>query len=341
MVSLLAATVGVAVLHLVRIPSASGSNMNVTPVKSPEETTSERSFKENKPEDISYLANCTVSFEPPPVKGRGNWTTKPLWFPSHPDSISGFATKSIVNGITGLPAGGKSFYASSRASGLRHCSGPTETAMCIAGDMGDLNYPDTNAPNWFDQYIMGLRNPATLIPAFFNGKAIRYHGLCDGCQVPEDRWQQFRDDKLGLAMDDWKKIIEPWKATMKYKVGMYLVHEHLLDAQKGPLELKRLASVLRDAGFVTAPDEDMPCIWYKAIGKDSIELNSRGGYEYKDYVPGYTKVQQEFLLSELSNFTKVYKEDGELVAILKEYQENIRNNIRYDSAWVNQTKQNQ
>ena len=320
--------------------------------KSVEESTLERSVTGNNPpkkpiplEDFSHLDDCTVSFEPPPKKDVGEWKTKPLWFPAHPTSIEDAVHKNIINGITGLPAGGKSFYASSKAIKLRQCQGQTETATCMnvhpIVDMGK-KHPDTRAHIFFGQYIMGLRNPMTVLPAFYNQKAIKYHGLCTGCQVPEDQWRQDRDAYLGDMVDTWKNLIKTWKTMTKYKRGMYLVHEHLLDAQKGPLELKRLASVLRDAGFVTAPDESIPCIWYKAIGKDSIEQFHQGGYEYKDYKPGYTKVQQEFLLSELSKFAEENKQDSELVAILKEYQENIKDNIRSDSAWTNQTmKQNQ
>lgn len=290
------------------------------------------------PDPLSRLQNCTMSFQPLP--GRDKWTTKPLWFPSHPNTIEDSLHKKLISGITGLSAGGKSFYASSKAMKLKQCVGQTETATCSnvhpIVDMGN-KHPDTRADMFFTKYVLGLRNPATNLPAFHNGKAIKYHGLCDGCQVPEKEWRKHRDEWLADMLKEWTNFIATWKKMKKYKVGMYMVYEHLFDPIKGPETLQRLASLLRDAGFPAASDNDIPCIWYKALGKDAIKAYRGRPYEYEDYIPGYTVTQRDMMFEQLNILAEEQANDAELVGILRGYQHDIRTRARIDTELNNET----
>jgi len=60
--------------------------------------------------------------------------------------------------------------------------------------------------------------------------------------------------------------------------------------------------------------------------RESIEkYHQQHNYEYyTDYIPGYTKEQQHFLMQELSDLMVKYKDDLELVSILTEYRDNIQ-----------------
>jgi len=290
------------------------------------------------PDPLSHLENCTISFQPLP--GSDKWTTKPLWFPSHPNTIEDSLHRKLISGITGLSAGGKSFYASSKAMKLKQCAGQTETATCSnvhpIVDMGN-KHPDTRADMFFTKYILGLRNPATTLPAFHNGKAIKYHGLCDGCQVPENEWRKHRDEWLTDMLKEWTNFIATWKKMKKYKVGMYMVYEHLFDPIKGPATVQRLASLLRDAGFATAPDNDIPCIWHRTLGEDTLKAYHRRAYEYEDYIPGYTATQRDMLSEQLNILAEEQANDAELVGILRGYQDEIRALVRIDTEWNNET----
>jgi hypothetical protein len=54
------------------------------------------------------------------------------------------------------------------------------------------------------------------------------------------------------------------------------------------------------------------------------------GYEWPDYVPGYTKDQKEFLLKQLSIMMEENSQDVALIEILQEYHTDIRTNKRTD-----------
>lgn len=288
--------------------------------------------------DFNSFKDCRTSFQPPPPKAKGEWSTKPLWLASHPNSLEDNTHRNLVNSITGLNAGGKSFYASSRPQQLRQCFGVTETATCSnihpIIEMGNGG-PEGKQDVFFQQYIMAIRNPRTVLPAFHNGKAIKYHGVKG--QVPEEDWRKHRDEQMQNMMDGYKVVLKTWKSLKNYQVGMYIVYEHLLDLQKGPALLLRLARLLRQAGFVTAPDEDIPCMWYRALGRPALEQYRSRGYEYEGYIPGYTKAQRDLMMRELSSLMADYSDDPDLVSILKEYHDDIRDNTRIDREWVNKT----
>ena len=312
--------------------------------------------------DLSKYDNCTLPI--PPVGSRSEWTSKPLWFPSYPDSMDDNILKSAISSITGLSAGAKSFYASSRAMGLRQCIGRTETASCLNIHPMVLMKPDpTSKTNIFASPIVYiLRNPATAMPAFMNQKRIKYAKL-EG-QTPLDEWRSSRDQFLSTGLwDGYVQQLRTWldyAATTSstaaststtttvtnpyYTIGMYLAREHWMDPERGPAELVRLARLLSEAGFPILFDANASdltvasCIWYRSIGGKAVleGYHANHQYDFSDYVPGYTKEQKEMMLEGLSKLMKDYDSDEELVAILTEYTDTIRE-YPDDAKWVNQT----
>lgn len=289
--------------------------------------------------DLSQYDNCTIAT---PAE-RESWTTKPLWFPAYPNSIDENIVKSLVSSITGLGAGAKSFYASSRQMRLRQCFGKTETASCILiHPMVEMTPGPMEKINQFASPIVYmLRNPATAMPAFLNGKRIKYARLPG--QTPVDEWRSNRDAYLDTGLwEGFKNQLKTWHGYTEgqgayYKIEMYLVHEHLMDPDRGVAAVQRLATILSDAGFPTAPKEDMGCIWYKGVGgKQALEHYHKYRYEFEEYLPGYTQEQKAIMLEGLAKLTDEYKSDTELATILKEYAETLRE-YPVDGKWVNKS----
>ena len=85
-----------------------------------------------------------------------------------------------------------------------------------------------------------------------------------------------------------------WRDNSNYDVGLYIVYEDLMDENKGPDVLRRIATITREAGFtITIEDEDISCAWYNSLGEERVEQYRKNKYDYNDYVPGFTKEQQE------------------------------------------------
>ena len=218
---------------------------------------------------------------------------------------------------------------------LKQCFGQTETATCMnvhpIVDMGD-KHPETRSDKFYDRYVYGLRNPMLTLPSFMNGKQIKYHGLCEGCQVPEDEWKNFRDEWLESMMDAWVNMIDTWKSYPKYKVGLYFVIEHIWDPTRGPLVLQRLANLLKEAGFTTPDEAEIPCLWLKIMGgEDTVKAHHESPYEYTDYIPSYSVAQRELMFKKLNEVAAKYANDTELVDVMREYQNDIRTRARIDT----------
>jgi len=286
-----------------------------------------------KSESESLLAKlsqstCTISFQPS-SKEKETWTTKPIWLPGYSTSFQENIHNDIINRMTGLDSGAKSFYAS-RKGALRQCYGTTETATCsnIHPIVKMNGGPEKNSVKFFPGYIMAIRNPITAIPAFHNEKQIKYHN--GKGQVAEKVWQETRDKFLPIMIEEWKSVLKAWKESTHYKVGMYLVYEDLMNERKGSDVLNTLRALFDSAGFSVAPKEDLTCIWYNAIGKERLEQYQKQPYEYDDYIPGYTKKQQDLLSVEISVLIEEYKDDNELLSILTRYKDTIQHNIRIE-----------
>ena len=313
--------------------------------------------------DLSKYDNCTLPM--PRIGSRSTWTTKPLWFPSYPNSMDDNIIKSAITSITGLNAGAKSFYASSRRMGLRQCIGKTETASCLNIHPMVLmtTDPTSNTKIFAPPIVYILRNPATAMPAFLNHKRIKYAKLPG--QTPLDEWRSSRNQFLSTGLwDGYINQLRTWhdyttkssssssngaatttSSSPYYTIGMYLVWEHWMDPERGPTELVRLARLLSKVGFPILFSDDSfdlsvaSCIWYRSIGgKEALEQFHKRNrqYEFSDYVPGYTKEQKEMMLGGLSTLMADYSNDSELVAILNEYADAIRE-YPDDEKWVNQT----
>ena len=253
-------------------------------------------------------------------KPKDQWTSKSIWFAMLHHTLSDSTHRELINQITGLSNGGKSFYISMKGL-LRHCIGNTETATCSTGDLPK----DKNRDLFYDKYMMFIRNPKTVFPSSANVKNEKYHDLKG--QMSKESWRETRNEWLDGMMDGWVQKIREWRET-DYKEGLYVVYEDLMDLDQGPEVVRAIARLLKEAGFEIADDQNMPCIWLKAIGVESIEQFYENGYDYGDYVPGYTKEQQEMMLKKLKSLMEeVGDSNMQLKSILQRYYDDIENNI--------------
>jgi len=263
--------------------------------------------KEGEPIDFSQFEHCeNAKFN---VTQPAEPSTKPIWFATAPHKISDHLHRTLINTMTGLPGGGKSFIAS--GAGFKHCIGRGQTATCLAGGTIDPNRFD-----FYEKYIIHVRNPMTGFPAGYNLKSMLYRQL-EG-QNPIEEWRKVRD-KWGYGMmEEFTKSISDWNSS-KFDVGMYLVHEDLLDFDKGVETMKKLRSFLVEAGFQVVPEEELSCVWYLSIGKETIDNFHKFGYEYSDYFPGYTEEQKTIFLEDMKEFREKVDTDSELVGIIDRY----------------------
>jgi hypothetical protein len=142
-----------------------------------------------------------------------------------------------------------------------------------------------------------------------------------------------RDQYLEGAMKEWKNMLSWWINADYYQIATYLPYEKLLNQETGPALVKNLADTLQASGFEVALEVDFPCIWYLAAKKERARQKT-----LDEYVPGYTREQQSFMLRELTEFIKKLSKDpgnDELVSILKEYHDDIKHNTRIDKPWAN------
>mmetsp|Transcript_14430 Transcript_14430/g.21163 ORF Transcript_14430/g.21163 Transcript_14430/m.21163 type:complete len:378 (-) Transcript_14430:67-1200(-) len=275
--------------------------------------------------------NCTIKNRP----SSSSSTRKPLWAPSYPNTLDDSILKNLISTITGLSTGVKSYYA--QRKGLRKCQSSDVTVLChVVHPIVTTNPLDLTS--MFDsQVIYIIRNPTTVFPVHLNYKAIKYHHHPSKTQVAVDSWRKDRDLYFADGLQGWKDQIKEWKVSMKevYNISMFIPFEHLVDATKGPELLKRLTKLLEDFGFpIVVADDDMPCVWYKALGKEILEQIDSHGYEYSDYMPGYTQEHKDLLMKELSSMVEEYKDDDkELLLILQEYMDQVQSDLSLDQPY--------
>jgi hypothetical protein len=265
-------------------------------------------IKEVEPIDFSQFEHCENAKFNVSQPAGAEASTKPIWFTAVPHRISDRLHKTLINTMTGLAAGGKSFIASSR--GLKHCIGHGQTATCLGGII------DPNRFDFYEKYIIHVRNPMTGFPAGYNLKSMLYRHL-DG-QNTIDEWRAVRDKYGDGVIEEFSTSISNWNSS-KFDVGMYLVHEDLLDIDKGVETLKKLRSFLIEAGFQVVPEDELSCVWYLSVGKETIDIFHKFGYEYSDYIPGYTEAQKAKFLEDMKEYRKKVGTDLELVGILDRY----------------------
>ena len=285
--------------------------------------------------DLTRFEQCSTAI--PNVKASDStstYTTKPLWLTMIPFAIPESLHKSLINPLTGTTSGAKSFYASIKGQ-LKHCIGNGQSVTCSNVHPGvEMNkgMPDSLSNGYYSKYIMVIRNPMGYFPQSFNAKSAKYSGTVG--QTPEEEWRKARDEWFENMWGEWKKTITTWRDTTKYDIGMYLVYEDLYDVNKGPEMMKQLRSLLMEAGFDVAPEEDLGCIWYNAVGKEDLERFHRLHYDYEDYIPGYTQEQKNYLLKEMEVMMKEFEGDSTLVEILGGYMKDIESKMRIDVASV-------
>ena len=303
------------------------------PVSSADSMEDMTDYSENPeiPLDLSGFQNCSDVYKYHEIvpRPRNNWTTKPLFVSMTPHTISEPLHKNLINYLTRLPAGAKSFYVS-RKNSLKYCKGTSETATCTTHYPGvpmKRGLPD-GFTHFNDQYIYVLRNPMFNFPAVQNSKDFLYRHIVG--QTKKQNWIEYRDTYFSQMMKEWKKSLKTWSET-RYKLAMYLTYEDLMDINKGPKSLKTLAGILKNAGFdVVEEDDAIKCIWFNAVGAEQIQRHHKIHYDYDEYIPGYSISQRDEMLSELESFLNENEKDTELVKIIRRYMNDIREHMKID-----------
>lgn len=106
--------------------------------------------------------------------------------------------------------------------------------------------------------------------------------------------------------------------------------EQLLDPRRGPALLRRLSALLRARGVATVRDADVPCAWYRSLGRDRLERFQKYRYDFEDYTPGFTQPQIDAMAQRLAEFMREVTHDAELVRILKEYRLQVLRDTKVD-----------
>lgn len=262
---------------------------------------------------------CSVKWTPPPPKTA--WDTKPIWLPASPGSGSSGPTgkgdilKSLINGVTGMKSAAKFYHASSKK--LKRCHGIDETVTCSNGHPVVSVGPEKQADDFSSSVLLVIRNYMVVFPISFFDKAEAYHGATE--QPSETEFKKVRDIYFVNGFEAWKNLIITWKQMQEYDIGMYIQYEALMDPDRGPPTLQRIADQLKTAGFSVAPKEDIPCIWFQAVKEEPARLR-----EYLNYIPRYTTTQRDVILDDLKKFQHEVADDTELVSILKEYYKAIK-----------------
>lgn len=229
--------------------------------------------------------------------------------------------KPLVNGITGLQAGAKMWHAQSKS--LKRCKGLDETATCAQSHPMVSASPESQADNFDRNVIMLIRNIRTAWPQSYYDKHIAYHN--GKGQPAESDWRSIRDEWGKGAFGGWKSVVTTWKQMREYDVALYVQYEALMDPERGPAELQRIADLLQQSGFSVAPKEDVPCIWYKVIKDEYTRLQ-----DFFKYEAGYTAELRDFYLTNLTQWQQEVADDKELSRILGEYFEDLRDNTYID-----------
>jgi hypothetical protein len=272
--------------------------------------------------------NVTSSTEhPQPNATTATTTAKPIWFVTPPNHISENTYRTLINTMTGTSFGGKSYITSIRGQ-LKHCIGKGPTVTCLASSD---NSQSANAKHgtFHDKYILLVRNPMTGFPAGYNLKSQKYRGLKGQNSIQE--WRSVRDKWGMTAVQALTDVIVQWNAT-RYDVGMYLMYEDLYRVDRSLQVMKDFRRFLLEAGFQVVSEDDLPCVWYHAIGKETIAQFYSTGYEYGDYIPGYLPQHKERMLEDLAQFRRnVVEKDSKLDAILDRYMKDIEKNMVMDN----------
>ena len=280
-----------------------------------------------EPWDLTRFDQCANAVPDVKPLTEAESTAKPIWLTAAPFTFSLGLNKGLIDKMTGTLTGSKYFYTASFYS--KQCTGNGLTVTCrnVHPYIEMPGFPEKFNSTFYSKYIMVLRNPMTSFPASYYGKSARDDKTVG--QPPEEEWRMNRDIEFEDMVEEWKKMIITWHET-NYELGMYIVYEDLFHAAKGPGVTKELQSLVKEAGFAVAPEEDLDCIWYNAVGKATLEKFHKSGFEYDEYIPGYTQEQKVILLQELQALKIKFRKDETLGHILDRYILEIMTNFRVD-----------
>jgi hypothetical protein len=277
--------------------------------------------------DLSQYSQCSISFLPP---SSATWTTKPILVPSPPNSgASGVSDRDniltpILDKLTLGTAGTKMISMSSKKTSCE--STRMQVAACTTGPE-----IETRVSYFYPDAVFAIRNFGTSFPANFNDRSLTYGPPKKSrSQVPVDKWREFRDRWFPKSVHEWANSIKAWKQQDKFRIGVYAQYEKLWDPTAGPQVVQELALLFQTAGFaVPTVLDDISCVWYQSM-KDEYQKKK----DFMEYIPGYTLEQKDMLLAELVDLTqtKEIAEDDKLMAILKEYQREVLEDIPTDKA---------
>ena len=202
----------------------------------------------------------------------------------HPFEMNEGIISQLITNMTGNNRGAKNYYRSK--NGLKRCIGNGESVTCTTLHPSlalGRGLPDSGLDTYNSKYILVLRNPMTSFPAAHNAKAARYHGAVG--QLSEKDWRLARDVWGKDRVEGFKSHVNKWKES-KLDLGMYLIYEEFFDPRKGPIIMKKLRSLLVEAGFKVVEEKDLACAWYNAVGLENIQRYQKYHYDYEEYIPG-------------------------------------------------------
>ena len=287
------------------------------------------------PKFVQKLENCSLSFIPPPPRKESEWR-KPLWITAFPASGSsspskqGDLIKELIEAMT-FPSAVKNYHSSIRNK-LRRCRGISETVGCSQAHPYVDVQAEKQIKNFQSQVIFVLRNPATVFPASFDDKNIAYH---HGHRADENEWRRTRDQYLKTSIKSWREMLMWWLNSDFYRIALFVPYERLVNPETGPKLVSSLANEIKKSGFEVAPENDISCIWYRVAKKEWQRQK-----EMMNYVPGYTREQQSYILKELKDLMQEISSRGEtkdddLLSILKDYHAHVHDDLRLDQTWSN------
>lgn len=281
--------------------------------------------------------NCTVSLNAREQKSK----PKLFWTPGFPDSINEPMLRNMVFDLTGKQAPAASYSVTRPRQ--RKCKNfhNNVKSLCLVDNHVNPEAPGAVLEDTFNgEVIVQLRNPRTWIPAHHNAKAIRFHQHQG--QVSQDNWREFRNEFFEGILRNWVNFVRMFDNMSTFHVVMYLPMEFLMDATKGPTILNKLALILQKGGFETIIDANMvpgnqskeeehwACFWYQHMDRPTLERYTKYGYEYADFLPGFTTQQRNLMLQELETLLGNTQNTPELASILQLYYNDIRDNTPID-----------
>jgi hypothetical protein len=301
---------------------------------------------------LSFDPNCTVTAGVANKTSARHWTTKPLLIVGYMNSGAngpsvnfGNILMPLSNMLTPGTAGCKQSHVSAKGR-LKSCHSTVMQVSACTG-MGASEKVMRNTVKYDSRIVLVIRDLQTTYPAMFYDKDISFHEATS--QAPENSWRRFRDQFF--VTTSWAQSISEWKSLIDnseyYNIAMVVQYEKLIDPTHGPKIVQRLGKLFQSAGFESTPLmtlEDAKCIWYQVLEIKRKEWSTVNAF-YKDYRPGFTPQQRDFMVETYRNLTATLSdpEDNnavELVSILNEYIENANDeNIKLDIPWQNITKE--